>query len=935
MQEPRKSQALPEHGAEYIWTDSTGEGHNRWALFRKTLELVGEPASGELHVFADTRYRLQVNGEVVCHGPARFFAARPEYDTVNIAPFLRAGANVITVVVNSYGCSSFHSDKSLGGLIAWGQAADEAGHTVPVATDESWKALPSPAHRSDTPALSFALNPGEHLDARLLPDGWDQPGFDDGDWPAAVPHANPDHWGLLVPRCIPMLDERELLPRRRLGAWAARPAADEDVYSLIVSARGGRSLHTDGRILVVTHIHSPREQQVTFGAWWGRYWVNGEELRPAARKDLALRQDFRAELRAGWNCLQVYEKVRQGWWDFYLALPREAGLAVSAEEQAGSPHTFLIGGPWEDALAAATDALVLPLADASDLPAALGPWRRWPRDRHAESPCRERAWKRFERLNDDASLAVDVPALAKQVGDGTLVLLFDFGGEVLGRPVLDFAAAPGTVVDLTYTERLKGDGTSDVHARFFVDLADRCVARGGRQTWQTFHPRGFRYLEVLVQGDLAAFELHSLWLTRANYPVEDVGSFACSDPVLNDVWNLGRTTLHACMEDAYLDCPWRERGLYSGDFLVQFFSNLATYGDTALFRRCIELFLLGQGANGLVPGGCHGLPAGRHPDYSAILLQAAWQYWARTGDTQTLGAWSDRLRRLVDGLGALRQSGAVLLDGTGMGVYIDLCRMDRGGVNCALNCFLQRGFHDASRIFQVLGEPGPARAYAEEAEHLAEAIRREFWDEARGAFLDRRQADVPDAEPSVPANALALLYDIASAAQAPGALAWLVEAMRRNFRVPEPQDNRDCNVTPYFSFYALGALYRCGAAEAAEEFIRTCWGRMLDRGAWTCWEYFVDHPGASRCHAWSSAPTHYLSSRVLGVTFPQPGDPSVVAVRPQPGTLQWAEGVYPHPAGPIRVSWRIRAGQVLVECEAPEGVEVLVEPPPPARRRPS
>jgi hypothetical protein len=50
----------------------------------------------------------------------------------------------------------------------------------------------------------------------------------------------------------------------------------------------------------------------------------------------------------------------------------------------------------------------------------------------------------------------------------------------------------------------------------------------------------------------------------------------------------------------------------------------------------------------------------------------------------------------------------------------------------------------------------------------------------------------------------------------------------------------------------------------------------------------------------------------------------VVRVWPHPGSLQWAAGTYPHPAGDIHVSWAVRAGQVMVDCDAPEGVEVIV-----------
>ena len=920
---------MPDHEmpdeARYIWIDPNGEGRNRWALLRREFTLAGEPAGGVLNIFADTRYRLLVNGLVVCHGPARFFACRPEYDTVDLLPYLRRGPNAIAIIVNSYGCVSFHSEVSVGGLIAWGEAADEAGNTVRIATDETWRAVESAAHRRDTPTMSFALNPAEVQDARALPEGWDRPGFDETAWPAAVLHGHPDHWGPLRERSIPMLDEREVLPRRRLGTWVARPAADEIVHSLFVLPPGGRSLYTRTPVAVMTWIHSPRDQRVTMGVWWGRYWVNGQEVRPAPRKDLGWRQDLTADLHEGWNHLEVRESVSQGWWDFYLGLPRAAGLAVSAEKEHDSLNVFLIAGPWAPEKAAMATEMPAPLGAPSALPEELGPWQRWPRGKDAGTACRERAWRRFEPLAVGPSTTLRGADYAEQVGSDTLVVLYDFGGEVLGRPVIEFDAAAGTVVDVTYCERLRDDGTSDVHGQHFVDMVERCIAREGAQTWQTFHPRGFRYLEVLVRGDLSAFTLHRVSLHRATYPVEPIGRFACSDPVLNEAWMLGEATLRACMEDAYLDCPWRERGLYSGDFVVQFFSNLATFGDTVLFGRCIDMFLAGQGPEGYVPGNAHGGGSGGGGDYAAVVVHAAWYYWARTGDVESVREWAGPLKKLLEALHAAGRTEDGLHDASVTGGYIDLCHMDKTGVNCALNCFSQRAFECGARLFEALGDEAASERYADEAEHLAAGIREAFWDEERGVFTDRRPADAPQTAPSVPANALPLMFGIASDEQASRAVEWLAEAMANNFRVPEPAENEDCNVTSYFSFYALGALYSGEADVEAEAFMRTYWGRMLDAGAWTCWEYFVDN--ASRCHAWSSAPTHYLSSHVLGVTFPEPGNPNVVSIWPYPGTLQWAEGIYPHPAGPIHVSWHVEAGQVMLEYFAPDGVEVIVEPP--------
>lgn len=940
--------------AKFIWVDAEGKGRNRWGLFRTTFELAGKPAGGSLSVFADTRYRLVVNGQVLGHGPARFFPWRPEYDTIDLAPALRQGRNAVALVVNSTGGVTFHSEPSVGGLIAWGGARDEAGNAVPIATSESWRAMESPGHKPDTHYLSFALNPAEHLDARKMPLGWELPDFDDSGWPRAVLLAHPEHWGPLRPRSIPLLDESVVKPAR-LGAWAAHEFPNEDVHSLMVVAKGGKSLHTDARVAVLTFLHSPRDQETTFGAWWGKYWVNGEPVQPTSRRDDHLRRDFPLRLRKGWNTFLMIETVKHDWWDFYLALPREAGLELSAERQVGSPHTFLVGGLWEDALAAEADRVAWPIAEPGDLPEALGPWKPWPRGQKADTPCRERAWKTFERLETRAHTPV-IPSLSRNLSGeaapatglapvasrqapersfgsaqddshAAFALLFDFGGEVLGRPVLDFTAQAGTVVDVAYTERRKPDGTADVHQRYFVDMMERTLAREGRQTWHTFHPRGCRYLEVLVQGDLAAFELHGVSLTRAAYPVQPVGAFECSDPLLNRIWALGPPTLRACMEDAYLDCPWRERGLYTGDFFAEFHSNLAAFGDTALFRRCIELFFQSQGESGLIRPCPHGLPPGRHPDYSAILVQCLWHYWARTGDAAFLREMTPGLKRLLDGLDALKAEGTELCDGSSLHPYVDgpQAKGSRrapgaGDGSCGLNCFIQRAFAHGARVLDLVGEAHAAQRWRERAGRLAAAIRGSFWSERHQAFVEHLPPVVPDAPPSVTANALALLYDIAECDQVRPALDWLGSALKRNLTPSGPKGEAVATIGSYFAFYGLGALYHHGRAAEAEAFIRQSWGWLLEQGAWTCWEHWPTTD--SLCHAWSTAPTWYLSSAVLGVQFPEPGNPDLVRILPQPGTLQWAKGVFPHPRGPLRVEWTREGDKFHFQYECPDGVKV-------------
>ena len=62
------------------------------------------------------------------------------------------------------------------------------------------------------------------------------------------------------------------------SSWTATPVPNEKVHSLFVTTAGGKSLHTQARVAVLTYLHSPRAQQITLGSWWGRHWLNGVEL---------------------------------------------------------------------------------------------------------------------------------------------------------------------------------------------------------------------------------------------------------------------------------------------------------------------------------------------------------------------------------------------------------------------------------------------------------------------------------------------------------------------------------------------------------------------------------------------------------------------------------------------------------------------------------
>ena len=83
------------------WIAMPGDqGHDYGVYyFRKHIELTNKPTTFIVHVSADNRYKLYVNGTLVSLGPARGDIYHWNYETVDLAPWLTSGKNIVSAVV--------------------------------------------------------------------------------------------------------------------------------------------------------------------------------------------------------------------------------------------------------------------------------------------------------------------------------------------------------------------------------------------------------------------------------------------------------------------------------------------------------------------------------------------------------------------------------------------------------------------------------------------------------------------------------------------------------------------------------------------------------------------------------------------------------------------------------------------------------------------
>lgn len=186
--------------------------------FRKTFTLIDPPAAFIVHVTADNRYRLFVNGTPVCNGPARGDLYNWYFETIDIGPYLKAGTNSIAALVWNMGEHAAVAQISNQTAFALQGNTDKEKL---VNTDGTWKVRENKAYHpcslDNGPRLRtyMVIGPGDSVQAAQYPWQWEKTGYDDAGWlpakklgsPALAGYGTDNMW-TLAPRNIPLMEEK-------------------------------------------------------------------------------------------------------------------------------------------------------------------------------------------------------------------------------------------------------------------------------------------------------------------------------------------------------------------------------------------------------------------------------------------------------------------------------------------------------------------------------------------------------------------------------------------------------------------------------------------------------------------------------------------------------------------------------------------------------
>jgi alpha-L-rhamnosidase len=197
--------------------------------FRKNFDLKMVPSTFPVHVSGDNRYKFYINEKLISMGPTRSDLLHWNFETVDLAPYLEVGKNVVTALVWNEGEQRPIANISLQTAFIL-QGGNEQAQVVN--TNKTWKCIENKAYSPIFVKLStyYVAGHGEKIDMRQDVKDWKKRNFDDSNWQSAetimggkpkykIGFGDPDGW-LLMPSPLPPMEltqQRFAVVRRTEG----------------------------------------------------------------------------------------------------------------------------------------------------------------------------------------------------------------------------------------------------------------------------------------------------------------------------------------------------------------------------------------------------------------------------------------------------------------------------------------------------------------------------------------------------------------------------------------------------------------------------------------------------------------------------------------------------------------------------------------------
>jgi alpha-L-rhamnosidase len=516
-------------------------------------------------------------------------------------------------------------------------------------------------------------------------------------------------------------------------------------------------------------------------------------------------------------------------------------------------------------------------------------------------------------------------------GDSPVCVLRNRPGKPKASILLDYGIElNGTVRIMVKTVTSKDNNRANIRVRRGESAMEAMTDLGIKNTTNDHAPRdqvinvgffcapevnesGFRFCRIDLLDDEAEITLKSVSAVFIFRDIDYKGSFDCSDPLLNRIWNTAAYTAHLNMQEYLWDGIKRDRLVWIGDMHTEVLTIAAAFGYNEVVPKSLDLAKEDAPISIGKMSWMNGMPA-----YSLwwILLHKDW--YLATGNYSYLLSQKEYLEKLLAHL-------ITLVDENGVEQlpvkFLDWPNnANPEAMHAGMQGLLCMALKGGAYLLKELKNPVLAAKCCETAE--------------------RMKKHNPDPNGSKSAGALLVLSGIANA-----------DEMNKKLISKDGAHG----FSTFFGYYILTAKALAEDWQGALDGMRDYWGGMLSMGATTFWEDFdinwmknaapidelvpegkVDIHGDwgaycyvkfrhSLCHGWASGPCPFMTHYILGVKVEEPGCRKLT-IEPHLGDLSYANGTYPTPHGVVTIrNTKDSDENVTTEVTAPKGVEVTVK----------
>ena len=509
------------------------------------------------------------------------------------------------------------------------------------------------------------------------------------------------------------------------------------------------------------------------------------------------------------------------------------------------------------------------------------------------------------------------PSAMKKFNDKLYV--YTFPVNMAGFCRLKVSGQKGTEVSLRYGELLTDDGRlnqGNISVYYHPEKpyehfqTDVYILKGdGEEVFvPSFTYHGFQFVEVESSQPIELTE-ESLTALSVHTNVESTGTFTCSLPMFNNLWEATMRTYCANLHSIPTDCPQREKNGWTADAHVAMDLALLGFDGILFYEKWLDDYIDNQreagDISGIIPSSGWGYGEWPGPVWDAALFiipNALYDYY---GDKSSIEKMYPTMERYLSYLKTKEKDGGYLTFGLGDWVYWK---------STTNNEYTSTAYYYwdnllMSRFAELLGKD--STPYKEKAEELKGLINKKFFDAEKGIYAEGTQS----------ALAVALYLGLVPAEKE--------QLVADNLRKVVADNDHFLDFGLLGSKTVLRMLTKYGYVEDAMKMATKTelpsWGYWIEKKKSTTlpetWKLSETNADASLNHVFLGDIVAWMMNQITGINYDtaNPGFSNVLITPHFVKDLEWAKGEYRSVKGKIVSEWRRTEDGIVLTVTIPTG----------------